>query len=712
MSPTRRDVLAGLGGATLAYAFQVGCSRTETIDYANFPAPEKKERQDGRPNYPGVDHRDWLLISSDGTVSAFTARTEMGQGLTTVMYNLLSQALELPDERIRVVLGDTELCPEDGPTTGSAATHYVAWNFWRACHEIKKDLVLLAAEATGLPSEDLEYRAGEIVSRSDSAQRIGIGDLANGQVRRMNLAADDSSVRPPAYIDKGTLSVHAEAIVTGTLQFTGDLTVEGCLYGGLLIPPYHHHMTRLLDKKLNKARKVPDIVDVRRKWWTVAAIGRTYSSVQKALATVEAEWEVPDRPVELDNEREIRSGAVLKQVMDRKGDVDAGLRRSGLVVSESYITQYGSQFPMQTDTAVAKVEPGRTTVWVGSQSPFLARYNTAVAMHQPESEVHVVGLPMGGGFGAKAGHIVASEAANLAEMSGTPVKYVYSRKEEVQHRNRYKESVVIDISSGLTPDGRLLARKMDIFQDEGHGTEELYNIPDVLTLRHAAKMPFKHGTMRGTSYVQTCFAVESHTDMVAEAIGMDPLVFRKRNVLLRAFSPLIDSCAEMMRYGKYQPPDDHGVGFGIINHGGRQLGVVGAEVSVDRASGEIKVVRLCGAYDIGVVINRNTARMGIRGAMLWGLGYALLEEVQLDGHSCHTTGFSSYRIPRFSDTPPIEVAFLDNQHPGAPRGCGEMPLPATLAAICNAVYNAIGVRFRAIPMTPERVLAALREGLS
>jgi isoquinoline 1-oxidoreductase len=694
----------------LAYAFQVGCSPTETIDYASFPAPEKKVKPDGRPNNPGVDHRDWLLISSDGTVSAFTARTEMGQGLTTVMYNLLSQGFDLPDERIRVVLGDTDLCPEDGPTTGSAATHYVAWNFWRACHEIKKDLVLLAAEATGLPREDLEYRAGEIISKSDPDMRIAMGDLADGQVRRMTLAPDDESVPPPTYIDKGTLSVHAEAVVTGTLQYTGDLVVDGCLYGGLLIPPYHHHATRLLSKKLGKARKVPDIVDVRRKWWTVAAIGKTYSSVRKALAAVDAEWEVPARPLELDNEGEIRSGAVLKQVMEQKGDVEAGLRASDLVVSESYITQYGSQFPMQTDTAVAKVEPGRATVWVGTQSPFMARYNTAKALHRAESGVRVVGLPMGGGFGAKADHIVASEAANLAEMIGTPVKYVYSRKEEVQHRNRYKESVIVDISSSVTPAGRLVARKTEIFQDEGHGTVEVYDIPDVLTLRYATRMPFKHGTMRGTSYVQTGFALESHTDMVAEAIGMDPLAFRKRNVALPAFRHLIDSCAEMMRYGMNDLPEDHGVGFGIINHGGRQLGVVGAEVAVDRASGEIKVVRLCGAFDIGVVINRNTARMGIRGAMIWGLGYALFEEVLLDGHSCHTTGFSSYRIPRFSDTPPINLTFLDNQHPGAPRGCGEMPLPATLAAICNAVYDAIGVRFYTIPMTPERVLDALREG--
>ena len=86
-----------------------------------------------------------------------------------------------------------------------------------------------------------------------------------------------------------------------------------------------------------------------------------------------------------------------------------------------------------------------------------------------------------------------------------------------------------------------------------------------------------------------------------------------------------------------------------------------------------------------------------------------IEEVALDGHKAYTRSFDDYRIPRFSDTPPIEIIFLDNQDPGAPRGCGEMPLPATLAAICNAVYDAIGVRFYTIPMTPARVLTALRD---
>jgi CO/xanthine dehydrogenase Mo-binding subunit len=287
------------------------------------------------------------------------------------------------------------------------------------------------------------------------------------------------------------------------------------------------------------------------------------------------------------------------------------------------------------------------------------------------------------------------------------VKYVYSRLDDIQRRGRYKESVIADISTGVTSDGRLQARKIDLYQDEGHGTVEVYDIPHVLTRLFNSSMPTRHATMRGTSYAQTCFALESHTDVVAAAVGMDPIEFRKKNVALGAFKPLLDTCAEMMGYEQGQPSANRGIGFGLCNHGGRQLGVVGAEVVVDRTTGKVTVIRLGGAYDIGLVINRNTLRAGVKGAMLWGLGYALLEEVKLDGHRCYTTGFSDYRIARFSDTPPIDLAFLDNLKPGVPRGCGELPLPPTVAAICNAVYNAVGVRFHTLPMTPERVKAAL-----
>jgi CO/xanthine dehydrogenase Mo-binding subunit len=231
----------------------------------------------------------------------------------------------------------------------------------------------------------------------------------------------------------------------------------------------------------------------------------------------------------------------------------------------------------------------------------------------------------------------------------------------------------------------------------------------VLTRNFQAELPFKRAISRGTSYVQNCFATESHIDMVAAAIGMDPFEFRRNNVGLSAFINLIDACAEMIDYYNYQPEADEGIGLAITYHGDGQLGAIAAEVAVNRKTGQIKVKRICGAFDIGTVINHNTTTVGIRGAISWGIGYILSEEIKLDGHGAETAYLSDYHIPRFSDIPPIEIAYLDNHKPGAPRGCGELPVIPTIGAIANAVYNAVGVRFYSTPLTPSRVLKALEK---
>ena len=138
------------------------------------------------------------------------------------------------------------------------------------------------------------------------------------------------------------------------------------------------------------------------------------------------------------------------------------------------------------------------------------------------------------------------------------------------------------------------------------------------------------------------------------------------------------------------------------------MGAAAAEVSVDTATGHVRVERLFGAFDIGTVININTLTANTKGAMMWGLGYALFEEVHADGHTAFTRSLDDYRIPRFSDLPPLEITFLDNAVKGqSPRGCGELPVIPTVSAICNAVYRAIGIRFYTLPLTPERVLKAL-----
>jgi isoquinoline 1-oxidoreductase len=706
MRLSRRSFIELLGTST-AYAFTFGCSDgTEPID--ETPVPVKKRKLTDHAVRYFVDYTEWLFIHKDGSVTAHTGRVEMGQGLTTVLSNLISQGLQLPPDRVNLVLGDTSRCPDDGPTEGSSATRIVGWGYWRACERIRDHLVERAAEVLGVSAGDLVYRAGAVVGRNDADLRLDIGELADGTVHLSTIDPTDRWDSKTTYIDRKTLNVNGEAIVTGTLEYTGDLFPGEIPYTAWLLPEYHLQLTKLESADLDGAMRVPGISMAKRKWSTAMAVGDSYRAVERGLAAMKPMWKTPERSESLEVEAEIRAGARLHKMIEEAGDPDAKLPDCDVRLADSYITQYGSQVPIETETAVAEVDGDRATVWASMQAPFKASKRVADRLEIPEENVRIISMPVGGGFGVKVDTPAPHQAAELARMAGRKVRLVYSRAHQFAGRARYKEAVVADIASGVRKDGRLVARTIDLYQDEGFGATDTYDIPHVRTRLFRSSVPARHGTMRGTSFVQTCFAVESHTDMLAEAAGLDPLEFRRRNVAMDAFHPLLDTCAEMVDYGNREVPPRHGLGFAICHHGGRQLGVVAAEVEVDPKSGEVRVVRLDAAFDIGQIININTLTANTRGAMLWGLGFALFEEVRLDGHRPHTLSLSDYRIPRFSDVPPMEIVYLNNVNKRLrPRGCGELPVIPTVGAIANAVTNAIGVRFYTLPLTPQRVLAGL-----
>jgi nicotinate dehydrogenase subunit B len=672
-----------------------GCAEREEVE----PIPRSVQIV-GRPNTKRVDARDWLLITQDGEVIIHTGRTEIGQGLTTVLYNLVAQALELPYDKIKTIMGDTGRCPSDGPTTGSAATRFIGWEFWLACHEIRADLVLLAAHAMNETPENLQYRGGKIISLVDESQQVDIGELANGQVKRLRTEIIDNQ-DIPEYVDMKTLNVRADAIVTGSEMYSGDYLPDGCLYGGSLIPPFHDYLTRPISVGLDAAMAIPGVKDVYEDRHSVTAIADSFSTVQKALAAVQATWQVPEQSAAHKTVEQIRAGAKFRRYEKNEGDAKAALADADRIDTETYRTHYATQVPIEPPTTLANVEDGQWTVYASTQNPFLDRHDVAREVGLPAEDIRIISTACGGGFGCKAGHTVPEEAAGMAKRVKAPVKYIYPRLADIQKLSRYKETVTVDISTGLSSDGQVIARTIDIYGDQGKGDRDLYAIANARTRLFRAPMLVRHATMRGTSFSQNVFAIESHTDMVARAIGEDPLEFRRRNVALPQYGPLLDACAEMFDHPRYHPPSGQGVGFAICTHGGRQLGAVGVEVRVDSRTGVVEVVRMAGAFDIGLVINANTATMGIKGAMIWGLGYALLEEVDLDGHSCRTTGFHNYHIPRMKDIPPIEIRYFDTVKPGEPRGCGEMPTPPTSAAIANAVFNATGKRFYRLPLTPD-----------
>ncbi|MCK4766271.1 MAG: xanthine dehydrogenase family protein molybdopterin-binding subunit [Candidatus Aminicenantes bacterium] len=706
MSMTRRQFIASLGGTGLFYAFRFSPKSGEQS--AHFESlPEDPGPDTCAADATDIDYSEWVAFGADGKVSVYTGRTELGQGLKTVITAIVTQALEIEQNKLTVVMGDTDFTPDDGSTAGSSSTRAVGWGFWLACEKIRGDVVTRASRHLRIPAADLEYRSGAVGRKGEPGKMVAAFELGGGEPVLIDV---DPNAKPTGkqYVDKGIPNVHAGKIINGSLQFVNDLKKPGMFYAGWQIPPYHPRLTKLQSADLKKAQALPGVKMAEEIHGRVVVVGERYSDVLKGLEEVKTTWSKPSRSTELHLD-ECRANARLLDIKEEKGDVNAGLSGSEITLSETYTTGYTTHAPMETDTALAEVGNDRATVWVSSQHPHKQRELISKYIKLRLADVRAIGMAVGGGFGGKQANPVGREAARIASAAGAPVKLIYSRRDQFKARGIYKAACIIDLISGVGSDGKLLARKVDFFQDVGDGTTLTYEITNALATAYRDKdWPVGLAVTRGTSYVQTCFATESHMDMVAHKAGIDPVEFRRQNLHFPFFLDLIDDVVEKIGYGTAQLEADEGIGLAVVTHG-PQFGAVAARVVVDRASGKVKIKHLCGTFDIGTVINRNTVTVGIRGAMCWGIGYALKEEIEVKGHSSGTEYLSQYHIPRFSDMPPqIDIAFIDKFTPnGPPRGCGEMPAVPTIGAIANAVYNAIGVRFYSIPITPEKVKAAL-----
>jgi nicotinate dehydrogenase subunit B len=710
MRVTRRQFLKSLGSSCLLYvvSYIPGQGR---LKIEAEPWPDSNEDIECRFYALNTNYLDCFAFQDDGRVTVFAGRTEMGQGLRTVLTALVTQGLDISSDRLTLVIGNTDVCPDHGPTVGSSATEQVCWGIWEACLQLRKDIIRRAAKTHNLQVDDLVYERGIVRLKREPEQVVKPVKDGQGEIVYMTLDPLKSSSKGATfeYKDLGIFNVDAESIVTGTQKYAGDLKLLGTLYADWHIPPYHRKLTRLKSVDLTEAQAASGIILVQRIGSKVVAVGRRYNDVVKALSRVKAVWEKPHRSKELRVENEIRAGAVFQEVKEQVGDVNAGLASSYKRVRETYRTHYTTWAAIETYTALAKMEPGgnEVTMWSGSQYPHRVRELASLNLHLPESSIHFINTPIGGAFGGKVAPPVSQEAADLSRRVGAPVKVIYSRKNQFQKRGLYKQACVFDFETGVGTDGRLQARKLDIYQDLGEGTRGTYAAPHILIKHYKAEMPVDQANTRGTSYVQIGFAQESHMDMVAKTIGHDPFEFRRNNVALASFVPLIDVCASMIRYPRSGLGSDEGIGIGLCHHGSRQLGVAAAHVAVNRETGKVHVKEICAAFDIGTVINHRTATTTLRGGIIWGLGWILREEIKLDGHRVYTEYLTDYGVPRFSDTPEIKLQFLDNEEPGKPRGCGELPVIPTVAAIANAVYQAIGVRFYTTPITPQKVLKAL-----
>jgi CO/xanthine dehydrogenase Mo-binding subunit len=289
---------------------------------------------------------------------------------------------------------------------------------------------------------------------------------------------------------------------------------------------------------------------------------------------------------------------------------------------------------------------------------------------------------------------------------------MWSRKEEF-FNDTFRPASIIKIRSGIDRQGKIVFWQYDVYYAGPRGAEQFYAIPHhrETSYVHYTGMkgahPFATGAWRAPGNSSNTFARESHIDIMAAHLGVDPLEFRLKNLSDTRMIKTLKTAAARFGWKGSPAPSGRGRGIACASDAGACVAVM-AEVETNKATGKVVVKRVVCAQDMGFVINPEGARMQMEGCLTMGLGYALTEEVEFKGGQIIPTNFDTYEIPRFSWVPKIETVLVDNPTYPA-QGGGEPPITCVGAVIANAIFDATGARMHQMPMTPAKVKEAIAE---
>lgn len=663
----------------------------------------------------------YLRIAEDGSVTLYTGKIEMGQGPITSLPMMLADELDVSLESVDIIMGNTDLTPYDNGTFGSLTTRQYGQIMRNAAAKARAILLEMAAEELAVQAGDLQVKEGLVFVQSDPGKKISYGDLTKGKKIMKTIDEAVDLKQPGEFTYMGTSRKHVDAYekVTGRALYSGDIKLPGMMYARIVRPPSLG--AKLMSIDTSGAEEIEG-TEIVRDGDFIAVLNPSQDLADVALAKVDAEFEEEAAEVDhesiyetlvksTDNSRELASA----------GDPGQGKKKSAKVFESEYHDPYLAHAPIENHTATAYFEGDKLIMWASSQTPFPTKEDIAEALDIPQNKVLLKQVFIGGGFGGKIYNPQAIEAARLTQLSGKPIQLVYSRQEEFM-LDRLRPAAVVKLTSGIDEDGRMNFWDYNVYMGGRRGATHFYDIPDHRTTHHSVKRttrdahpsyngewphPFYTGAWRGPSNNTNTWARESQVEMMAAAAGKDALEFRLDHLKGDPkMANVLRIGADKFGWTPAVGPSGRGYGIACGIDAGTWLAVF-AEVKVDKSTGHIQVVRAVVSQDMGLVVNPQGAIIQAEGGLIMGLGYALSEEIRFEGRKMLDRNFDTYTLPKISWTPEIDVVFADKQDE-PPQGGGEPSVVGIGGAVANAVFDATGARLYRLPMTPERVLAAIK----
>ncbi len=721
------------------------------------------------PGPPPPDQLDsWIAIAADGTVSAYTGKAEIGQGLATAQAQLVAEELSMPLSRVHLISCDTAMTPDQGVTSGSQShpTNFNHDNLALAAATAREALLRLAAVRLGYQMDQLTTVGGVVLHRRNTAERIAYGQLLEG--RKFNLTLNRNARRKPAsewtVLGKPAPRTELPSMVTGRFEFVHNVRVPGMLHGRVVRPPEVGATVASVDEA--SIEHLPGIVRVIVKQNFVGVVAERQWQAVQAASQLKVNW---TRGVGLPSHAGFYDHLQTAQptrdtLLVDSGDVEQKLAGAATILNASYYHPYQMHGSVGGSCAVADVQGDTATVWSPTQGVWPLRNTLSMILGLRPENVRVIFRMGSGCYGLNGADTVSYDAALLSQAVGKPVRVQLSRSDEMAWEN-YGFAFVIRQRAGLDAQGNIVSWDHEAwlpvlgnrpryetpgnvvtgmlvgflpqeftprspapapgsFNNRSNGVpsyiggEGTGTISSARVLVHNIESLFWTGPLRSPQRLQNSFAHESFLDELAAHANADPVAYRLRHLRDPRLLDVVRAAARAAGWDDRPSPKPGnpktGLASGrgiacVLYEGDNGYCALVAEVEVNQDTGALNVKRLVAATDCGPVSNPDGLRNQTEGGALQGMSRALLEEVTWDDRKVTSIDWNTYRSLSLGfDLPQVEIVMLDRPEDEA-MGAGELSITVVAAAIGNAVFDATGARLRQVPFTPERVQAALQD---
>jgi CO/xanthine dehydrogenase Mo-binding subunit len=684
----------------------------------------------------------WVSFPASGKVTIFTGRVEFGQGVLTAMAQLAADELDVAIERITVRSGDTELTPNEGYTAGSLSMQAGGIALRQACAEARALFLAQAAKQLGCKASELTIKDGQVFRDGTAsgqdywtlAYAVDLNVKANGGASRKDVAAFKT-------IGLNQTRLDLPAKIFGQATFIHDLALEGMVHARVVRQPNRGATIGAIDEAAIKRAAKGPIAFVRNGNF-LAIVGEDETAVEAAgAAAVNAvTWQNVDAPSQLQQEANwLLQRPTVDKIYGAPEPADAqGKQRFEATYTKPHIAHAS----ISPSCGLAIYENGHLTVWTHCQGVFPLRGALARMLKLDASAITVHHVQGAGCYGHNGADDAAADAAIIAmQKPGRPVRVRWRREEEFIYEPK-QPAMLVKVRALVGDDGKptdwtaeiwsgnhngrpgggnpLLAEEAlpdqvtlppagEVPEANGGGgtrnASPLYDIPTKRIIHHLVpETPVRVSSLRGLGAMANVFALECAIDELAERAGKDPVAYRLSITTDARARAVIEKAAAM---AKWNPKDAGGSGRGrgiafarYKNTAGYAAVVVELDVDDD-----IHLRHVWCAVDAGLAVNPDGVINQVEGGIIQSASWVLKEQVRFDD-GVSSFDWETYPVLKFSEVPEIDVALV-NTGAEAPLGVGEVSAGPAAAAIGNAVSHALGARIRDLPLTRERIMAAL-----